>query len=325
MKKILIINPTRRIELIEELHSNFLVYVACDNPFDPSMHCELETVIIERDWKSEDLIDICLENEIFYVLPWLDKDIDRLYQNKHLFSQMNIHILADLSEGARLCNDKLLITRYLMNKISYVNRLVPLTNVRKYPIVLKPRIGSGSVGVRIIRNLRELEILNYNPENSILVEYNQGTEYTVDYFSYKGVASNIVPRKRIKHRAGEALIFKTENNSELINKTKELCQLLCLDGPGNMQYIYNVDEEVFQVTDINPRLAGGVTLSIAAGVNYSKLLELYAEYIDHNSSNTIIPEFEVNWNLVASRYQKSSYFFSENETNIKSYDYSFYN
>ena len=73
-----------------------------------------------------------------------------------------------------------------------------------FPVVLKPRFGSGSVGVRLVHDLAELRFYADRTPEPVLQEWVPGTEFTLDVLvSPGGSAVCVVPRCRLETRAGE--------------------------------------------------------------------------------------------------------------------------
>jgi predicted ATP-grasp superfamily ATP-dependent carboligase len=58
-----------------------------------------------------------------------------------------------------------------------------LKNNIKYPVIVKPKKGSGSKGVNLIKNKSDFEKINFHPEKQIIEEYLTGDEYGTNHFN----------------------------------------------------------------------------------------------------------------------------------------------
>ncbi len=314
---ILFINPSRRIELIEMFAGIGNVHIACYDELDPCMILFERARKIEKRINVDEILSICSEWNIDLIVPWLEKDMIILNNQWEMFYENGIKMVCGTSEGTIKAFSKKEVNDELLKKnIDHMAHYFSINDEFQYPIVIKPSIGSGSFGVKIVNNEDQLKAY-YSPEK-LLMKYYAGSEYTVDAFCCKGDAIVCLPRKRIKHRAGECLISKLENRTELVVQTRKICKELNLDGPVNIQYIYDADGESFVCTDINPRFGGGVVLSIKAGVNFPKLC------VDYYLNNSIDREdYEhINWNLISSRWLKSEYTENIVERTIPNVDFS---
>jgi len=87
---------------------------------------------------------------------------------------------------------------------------------------------------------------------------------------FNGKVLNVVPRERIKVRAGEINKGRTVKDEKLIEYAKNITEKLGAIGVITIQCFVKDDEIKF--TEINPRIGGGYPLSFAAGANYPESL-----------------------------------------------------
>ena len=105
-------------------------------------------------------------------------------------------------------------------------------------------------------------------ENYIVQPFIDGREYTIDIFCDWDVRPvSIVPRERLKVRAGEVLKTKIEMDKIMIRESKVLCENFRPCGPMTVQLIRD-REGIDRFIEINPRFGGGVPLSMKAGARY---------------------------------------------------------
>lgn len=139
------------------------------------------------------------------------------------------------------------------------------------PYVSKARHGAGSRDFRIMLTKR-FTITKEEPEQ-IYQERVTGTEYSCDaYYTQAGTLRGFVVRSRDRIKNGEAVV------TTVTHEIDELCadylsRFDGMRGPINMQLIGET------VIEVNPRVGGAMTCSIAAGLDviYWLLLE-HAEH-----------------------------------------------
>jgi carbamoylphosphate synthase large subunit len=62
-------------------------------------------------------------------------------------------------------------------------------------------------------------------------------------------------------------VGKTVNHSEAINLSYEICHQLEFYGPINIQFIEEKNTKRLYLTEINPRLSGGIGITYTNGAN----------------------------------------------------------
>ncbi len=315
---VLFLNPSRRIELITFFEEVCNIHIACYDNLDPCMVVfnTYATRVIKRNIDLEEIIALCEEWKIDLIIPWLESDMLSLFEQRDLLELHGIKLACGDSEGTKKAFNKLKVYEELTRKgIADIASYYNSDQMFDYPIVIKPCVGSGSYGVKIIRN--ELQFKAFFEPGMLIMKFLSGEEYTVDAFCKDGEALVCLPRKRIKHRAGECLISILQKNNILIEKTKQICKALELDGAINIQFIYDEDTQTFICTDINPRFGGGVVLSIHAGVNFPKLC------IDYYLRGEVdCSDYQrINWGEVSTRWLKTEFTKTYSIRNIKNIDF----
>jgi len=153
------------------------------------------------------------------------------------------------------------------------------------PLMAKPRFGSASEGVGLVRNTAELELLvardeagtpllDGRPGDMVVQTVAPGDEYTIDVLvDRSGQCLCAVPRRRLEVRAGEVSKAVTVRSPELIDLAFGLSKAL----PGaygvlNFQVFADDVTGELAVIEINPRFGGGFPLSHRAGADYARWL-----------------------------------------------------
>lgn len=142
---------------------------------------------------------------------------------------------------------------------------------------IKPRQGRGARGclTALKTDIAHLQT-QANGIDILVMELLPGTEWTVDaYRSVTGEMVYVVPRERIGLAGGISIKGKTVKNELVGSLTKKMCELLDCRGPVCIQWKADA-AGVPRLLEINPRLSGGLPISVMAGVNPIKAL--LAEY-----------------------------------------------
>lgn len=318
---ILLLNPKGRVELLSLFkevahHYDSRIFVACHDLWDPAVLThEGDSIQIRRPLDHLELLDICIKYKIDLIIPWLNVDIQVLSMYKFDFVNMGIRLAIGLSDLVQASLNKI-ETAELLNKndIKVLPLLHPDT-ITKYPVVVKPAYGSGAVGVSIVKNevelLNKLDQINY----PVVQEYLPGDEFTVDAFcAPAGSMIGAIPRKRIKSRSGEVIISQTVHRRDLIALASRVCTVFKFEGAVNIQFIED-SNGVPWCTDVNPRMSGGLPISIRAGLNTPSLI---LEYFGLQTLPTVDTDSFI-WNLVGARWLNTVYKQGESELNTQKY------
>lgn len=153
----------------------------------------------------------------------------------------------------------------------------------KYPIVVKPRYGCGSISVAIAYDEDDLRYLtkkaNEDIDNSYLryesavtndkVIYQEcldGQEYGADIINdLSGETQNVIIRKKIAMRSGETDIAELVDEPEIKSTLNRLGQIT--KHIGNMDVDVFLVNEMPYVLEMNARFGGGYPFSHMGGCN----------------------------------------------------------
>lgn len=218
------------------------------------------------------LLKICKKEKVNALLPAVDEELVVLANHKDEFEKVGTFVVVPTKEVVDTCFDKLQTYKFFVQN----NIPTPITfeSLRKinlskitYPKIIKPRFGRGQYDVYKINNQKELEFFREYVNQPLLQDYLEGQEYTIDLLSdFNGKVLCAVPRKRLGVESGISIKGITVYKKEIIEHCIGLVKKLGLTGPANIQCFIDKNNKLF-FTEINPRLAGGVALSVAANSN----------------------------------------------------------
>lgn len=291
----MITSAGKRVELVKEsqreLKKRFpkgKVYTTDLNPYMApagyvSDGCFAVPRVTAADYLDE-LLKICIENEIRLVVPTIDTELLILARAKQRFAEKGIVLVVSDEDFISICRDKRLTSASFESHSMKVpaprDKYNPV-----FPMFAKPYDGSLSCNLHVIRKQEDLTEEIMNDPKLMFMEYVDKSvfkEYTVDmYYGADNCVKAIVPRERIEIRAGEINKGRTcktwlvDYLKERMNKMTGVIGTIC------MQLFANDETHEVYAIEINPRFGGGYPLSHYAGANF--LRNLIKEYIDGES------------------------------------------
>lgn len=232
-------------------------------------------VIVGLKWSDNniltDLQRVVKENRINIVLPFVDPAIEICsLLKKQIDSSVSIPVSSE-SICRTMFEKKKAATWFEKHNIP-VPQTFNLNNIR-FPVILKPNTGSAAKGLIIIKNYNDLIKIN-NIDDYLIQEFiEENIEYTVDAFvANNGEVITTVPRIRLETVGGEAIRSLTTNEVNIITLSNKILSSGDFFGPITIQFIRDKVKNKLYVMEINPRLGGGVVLSIEAGANIAEMI-----------------------------------------------------
>ncbi len=145
----------------------------------------------------------------------------------------------------------------------------------KYPILLKPEIGSGSHG--IIRLFKEEdftdEVKTLIKKNNYLIQELLPNGKNVEgafFLCHNGKVIGSYSHKRIRtspEEGGVTVLSSIDDNPKLIQQGKELLEHVGWEGLIMLEYIFDDRCNEYKLIEANPRLWGSIMLSEYSGAN----------------------------------------------------------
>ncbi len=226
------------------------------------------------------LLELCRSEGIQLVVPLIDPELPLLAEHAAEFADVGTTVLVSSASSVQVAHDKLATASFfaecgVANAATYGSKQAEgaLAAGRiRLPLVVKPRWGSAGKGVHCCRTERELRFyLGQRDESELIVqEYLEGSEVTIDVFGDgTGRILAILPRKRLKVRAGEVERAVTIDDAELRDSVLALGRHFKPYGPINVQCFATDRGPIF--TEINARFGGGYPLSDAAGACFPEM------------------------------------------------------
>lgn len=222
------------------------------------------------------LLEVCQQHQVQLLLPLIDVDLLVLAEQRERFREIDTLAMVSSLPVVQICRDKESTSRFFEERGIPTVCNLSIEDVRRgdvpYPVFIKPSNGSGSQHAYKIHNREELDFFSRYVPRPMLQEFAIGQEFTVDVLcDLDGRVINAVPRRRLEVRAGEISKGVTCKDWRIIRATVDLANKLGGVGPLTVQCFASGDtDSEIRFTEINPRVGGGLPLSVAAGANYPK-------------------------------------------------------
>jgi carbamoyl-phosphate synthase large subunit len=159
--------------------------------------------------------------------------------------------------------------------------VLPPEQPESYPVMVKPRQGSGARSIHPAADREEMEFfIKYVKEPVMVQRLMQGPEFSIDLLSdLDGRCLNAIPRTMIESRGGESIKGTVIHDEELIELGRSVVEALGARGPCTVQAFR--DEEIgLGITDVNTRFGGAFPAPMYAalpGRTYPELIVKMAQ------------------------------------------------
>lgn len=285
---ILFCSVGRRCELLKDfrrsLGDKVKLIVTDNSPYAPALafaDVSYQVPLIHDKEYIPAILEICKKEKIDALTTLIDPEIAILANHREEFEKLGITVLAPYAETARICFDKYEMFRYLTARsIPTVRTFASFGDFIEaygkadieFPVFVKPRTGSGSVGARRINTLEMLEEITSSDSSLIIQELMTGEDLDADVYvdtiSHNPVA--IFSKKKISSVIGGAnktISFKDEALFEFVKKVLSVFQF---NGPLDMDLFYQ--DGKYYLSEINPRFGGAYLHAYGAGVDFPALI-----------------------------------------------------
>ena len=217
--------------------------------------------------------DITKKNNITYILPSTDIEVDVLNKYRNILEKDNLKLCISESKTIQICRDKLKLQQYLKN--NGICNTIPtqkLDNVNvqllSYPVVCKPINGRSSQGLRYICDEKEMQYYceNMKEENIIVQPKIQGNIITADVIRHSSSKQVVVLLRKELLRTinGAGTSVCTFSEEKLEQLCKKIANILDINGCVNFEFILDQNNNYYFL-ECNPRFSGGVEFSCISG------------------------------------------------------------
>lgn len=260
-------------------------------------------------------LQICKEQKIDALLSLNDLELPILAENKARFEAEGVKVIVSDPSVIDIAFDKYKTAQWveslgLKSPKTYV-RLVDAkraleTGELHFPLFMKPRWGSGSIGLESIADMEELDIYYHllmkkikktilatasvGDEYIMIQEKLTGSEFGLDVMNdLEGNNVAVSVKQKLAMRAGETDKAVTLDLPEVREIGHRIGTALTHIGNLDVDVMQN-DKGEYCVLELNPRFGGGFPFSYEAGVNLPKAI---IEWVKGNKvdASSLQPEY----------------------------------
>ncbi len=225
------------------------------------------------------LLAICAKERIEMVIPTIDTELAVLSEHRAQFSAAGVDVVVSSPRVIALCRDKERTAIELAKagvrtpRTVLANRYAAAPADIGWPVIVKPRGGSSSLGIARPRTEAEAVALAARTPDAIVQELWTGREYTVNlFFDREGRLRCAIPHLRLEIRGGEVSKGRTED----VPLLREMARALAgaIEGARGALCFQAIVTEQGEgaVFEINARFGGGYPLAHRAGARFTQWL-----------------------------------------------------
>lgn len=219
------------------------------------------------------LVDLFRKYNVSVAIPGIEADVTAWNEHRAVLEQSGTLVLLNNPDLIRLCSDKWLFYQHLVkNESPYAipSSLEYDEELLQFPLLLKPRKGSGSKGISIVSDIDELKD-GMSP--GMMIQPLIGSaeeEYTASAFfdrNSQPCAFNTLKRKL--SQSGFTEVAETAEVDGIYSALLHFGNIFKPVGPTNFQF--RVDNGQLKLLEINPRISSATSLRTAFGYNESAM------------------------------------------------------
>lgn len=274
---------------------------------------------VYADGYVEVIIDICKKENINGLISLNDLELPILANARTQIEETGVKLIVSSKNAIDVCFDKHKTTLFAESlQVKTPQTFLNLKDAKialdngslAFPLVIKPRWGSASIGIEFPESIDELELSyalltkkltrsilstasNAQPDQAILIQEKiNGTEYGLDILNdFSGKPAQVYVKEKLAMRAGET-------DKAVLRNIPALEELGFRIGNA-LGHICNLDVDVFEsdgqyyLLEMNPRFGGGYPFSHISGANYPAAIIAWLQGKQYDFS-----QFKKNYNQV---------------------------
>ncbi len=216
----------------------------------------------------------CRALEVDVLIPTVNAEMRPLARCRAQYARTGISLMLAPDRALETTLDKLALARACAGHVP-VPRTEPFDAALdpaswSYPVVVKPRTGSGSRDIAVVGAPAELAGRERSAE-FIVQQYLPGEEYSIDVLADAGghvIAA--VPRVRARVDSGVSVAGRTVHDPELERLGAAVARVTGLTYIANVQFRRDAAGQP-ALLEVNPRAPGALPLTVASGVDMPML------------------------------------------------------
>ncbi len=274
---VLLTGVGKRYDIVSAFAQHATVVAADPNPLAPAQYAAHHRRSVPRITDPSyvpALARLCRELGVGAVVPLTDLDLEVL---GHARVAGDLPAFVPDPEIAHATFDKYDAHRLLQRLgLPSPPTVLPGEDVPAYPVMIKPRRGSGARSIHPAADRRAVEFfIDYVKEPVMVQKLMDGPEFSIDCLcDLEGRCLNAIPRTMIESRGGESIKGTVIADPELIDLGRRVVEALAVRGPCTVQ-VFRDSEVGLGITDVNTRFGGAFPAPMYAalpGRTYPELI-----------------------------------------------------
>ncbi|HEV2774064.1 MAG TPA: ATP-grasp domain-containing protein, partial [Solirubrobacteraceae bacterium] len=272
---VLLTGVGKRYDIVSAFGDHAFTIAADPNPLAPARYAA-DLAVAPPRIDDPDYIPflerLVAEHDVRAIVPLTDLDIEALAA-----AADRLPAFVPSAEIARATFDKY-ETHGLLTELDLPSppTVLPGEDPPSYPVMVKPRRGSGARSIHAAADRAEMEFfIRYVKEPVMVQRLMGGPEFSIDLLcDLDGHCLNAIPRTMIESRGGESIKGTVIFDEELIELGRATGEALGVRGPCTVQ-AFRDPEIGLGITDVNTRFGGAFPAPMYAarpGRTYPELI-----------------------------------------------------
>ncbi len=270
---VLLTGVGKRHDIVSAFARQTFTIAADPNPLAPAQyaaHLRVAPPRIDDPDYVPFLRELIAEHAVGAVVPLTDLDI-------HVLAAADLPALTPAPEVCEAMYDKYRCHELLTELgLPSPPTVLPGTEPESYPVMVKPRQGSGARSIHAAADHAEMEFfVGYVKEPVMIQRLMGGHEFSIDVLcDLDGRCLNAIPRSMLESRGGESIKGQVLDDPELVDLARTVAETLRFRGPGTIQ-VFRDPQIGIAITDVNPRFGGAFPAPMYAalpGRTYPELI-----------------------------------------------------
>ncbi|MDX6708392.1 MAG: carbamoyl-phosphate synthase large subunit [Solirubrobacteraceae bacterium] len=274
---VLLTGVGKRYDIVSAFAEHAFTIAADPNPLAPARYAADLVVTpprIDDPAFVPFLQQVVQEHDVSAVLPLTDLDIESLAEAR---AAGTLPAFVPSPQTARATFDKYEAHHLLLfHGLPSPPTCLPGEEPQSFPVMIKPRRGSGARSIHPAADRREMEFfVGYVKEPVMVQRLMGGPEFSIDLLcDLDGRCLNAIPRTMIESRGGESIKGTVIHDEELIELGRSVGEAIGVRGPCTVQ-AFRDPEIGLAITDVNTRFGGAFPAPMYAagpGRTYPELI-----------------------------------------------------
>src|SRR3954454_14485188 len=277
MKTVMLTGVGKRYDIVSAFAQHGPLVAVDPNPLAPAQYAATHRYApprIDDAGYVPFLAELVERYDVGAIVPLTDLDIEVLAAAR---AEGTLPALVPSPEVATATYDKY-ETHLLLERLGLPSppTVLPGEEPAAYPVIVKPRRGSGAESIPPARAADEAAFFVRYVEQPVMVQrLMDGPEFSMDCLGdLEGRCLNVIPRTMIESRGGESIKGTVIDDAELIELGRRVMEALEVVGPCTVQAFR--DREIgLGITDVNTRFGGAFPAPMYAalpGRTYPELI-----------------------------------------------------